>query len=229
MLPARQPLASSQTARQPLVSHSPAAHKLLPLANLPAARRCTPAAGQLLAIASCCHCQPLGSHLAAAPTARQPLANRSRPLVSHSPAAHKPPPLANPPAARCRTPAAGQLLAIASGCQCQPLDSHSAAARQPLDSRSPAARLLLAGRTQAVPSVARKLANCLPAACQLLTSLHTHRLQASHVCPALSAQARVYAPRCQVHSQQHTSCTSRTPAPPHTSCVTRLPSALCAS
>ena len=66
--------------------------------------------------------------------------------------------------------------------------------RQPLNSRLPAARLLLAGRTQATPSVARQLANCLPAACQLLTSLQTHCLQASHVCPAIYAQAHVYAP-----------------------------------
>ena len=46
----------------------------------------------------------------------------------------------------------------------------------------------------AVPSVARQLANCLAAACQLLAGQHTNHLQASHSCPAVSAQARVYAP-----------------------------------
>ena len=78
MLPARQlPANRSPTARQPLVSHSPAAHKLLPLANPPAARHRTPAADWLPAA------HQLLASMLLSPTARQPLANRSRSSATH--------------------------------------------------------------------------------------------------------------------------------------------------
>ena len=101
--------------------------------------------------------------------------------------------------------------------------------RQPLNRGLPAARLLLAGRTQATPSVARQLANCLPAACQLLAACrHTACKPLTFAPQYMHRLMFMLHPHRQVHSQQHTNRTSRTPGA-HQLLATRLPSALCAS
>ena len=167
MFPARQPLASSPTARQPLANRSSATRQQhTSCSRLPT---CPPlaAAHQLLASCLLLPAAVSASRSAAIRQPRQLLANHSptarRPLVSHSPAAHKLLPLANPPAARHRTPAADWLPAAHQLLASMLL---SPTARQPLANRSPTARQPLTSGTQApATSRAKRSHASLPVAC----------------------------------------------------------------
>ena len=102
------------------------------------------------------------------------------------------------------------------------LANRSTAACQLLACCSPAAHKPRQALPVSLPTACQPLASCSPAcrhtACKLLTSApqYMHRLMF------------MLHPHRQVHSQQHTNRTSRTPGA-HQLLATRLPSALCAS